>query len=147
MVRQGPKTVLGRFGALHPAVLAAGGIEGPAVGFELLLDAIAEPKRRKRAAPELPPLQPLIRDFAFVVGRDVPVDALLRAARGAERNLVAGVRLFDVYEGAHVADGQKSVAIEVTLQPRERSLTDAEIEAASTKIVAAVSKATGAVLR
>lgn len=147
VVRQGPKTVLGRFGALHPAVLAASGIEGAAVGFELFLDAIAEPKRRRKAAPELSSFQPLTRDFAFVVARDVPADAVLRAARGAERNLITAVRLFDVYEGSHVAEGHKSLAIEVTLQPKDRSLTDTEIEAASAKIVAAVAKATGAVLR
>lgn len=147
VVRQGPKTVLARFGALHPSVLAASGIEGAAVGFELFLDAIAEPKRRRKAAPELPAFQPLTRDFAFVVSREVTADAVLRAARGAERTLIAAVRLFDVYEGPHVAEDRKSVAIEVTLQPRDRSLTDAEIEAASTRIVAAVSKATGATLR
>ena len=147
VVRQGPKTVLARFGALHPSVLAASGIEGAAVGFELFLDAIAEPKRRRKAAPELPAFQTLTRDFAFVVSREVTADAVLRAARGAERTLIAAVRLFDVYEGPHVAEDRKSVAIEVTLQPRDRSLTDAEIEAVSTRIVAAVSKATGATLR
>jgi phenylalanyl-tRNA synthetase beta chain len=72
---------------------------------------------------------------------------VLRAARGAERTLIAGVTLFDVYEGDKLADGQKSLGIEVVFQPRERTLTDQEIEAASAKVVAAVAKATGAVLR
>jgi phenylalanyl-tRNA synthetase beta chain len=87
------------------------------------------------------------RDFAFVVGADIPADAVLRAARGADRALVAGVVLFDVYAGAALGEGRKSLGVEVTFQPRERTLTDAEIEAASQRVVAAVAKATGAVLR
>jgi len=146
MIRQGPKTVLGCFGDLHPALLRDLGIAAPAAGFELLLDAVPEPKRRRRA-PDLPPFQPLSRDFAFLVDRDTPADAVLRAARGADRNLVTAVSLFDIYEGDRLPEGQKSLAIEVVLQPRERSLTDAEIEAVCGKIVAAVTKATGASLR
>lgn len=147
VIRQGPKVVLARFGALHPALLAAAGFEAPAAGFEVMLDAIAPAKKRRRAAPDLPPLQPVTRDFAFVVDREVPAEAVLRAARGAERNLIAGVSLFDVYEGDRMAPGTKSLAIAVVLQPREKTLTDAEIEAASARIVAAVAKATGASLR
>ncbi len=146
-LRQGPRTVLARFGDLHPALLREIGLGIPAAGFELFLDEVADPKRRRRAAPELPPFQPLFRDFAFLVGREVAAEAVLRAARGAERALIAEVSLFDVYEGDTVPAGQKSLAIEVVLQPRERSLTDAEIEAACARVVAAVSKATGAVLR
>jgi phenylalanyl-tRNA synthetase beta chain len=146
-LRQGPKLVLARFGDLHPALLRDFGMTMPAAGFELFLDAIADPKRRRRAAPDLPPFQPLYRDFAFLVAADVPAESVLRAAKGAERTLIAGVSLFDVYEGEKLPAGQKSLAIEVVLQPRERSLTDAEIEAVSAKIVAAVSKATGAALR
>ncbi len=147
VVRQGPRTVLARFGALHPAVLAALGLEGACVGFEVMLDAVPEPKRRRRAAPELPALQPVRRDFAFLVGPDVAAEAVLRAARGAERTLVAGVSLFDVYAGEPLAPGQRSLGVEVVFQPREHTLTDAELEAASAKVVAAVAKATGAVLR
>jgi phenylalanyl-tRNA synthetase beta chain len=146
-VRQGPKTVLGTFGELHPRVLAAIDLTGPAVAFELNLDAIAEPKRRRKSAPDLPSFQPLRRDFAFLVDTAVTVDAVLRAARGAERNLIAGVSLFDVYEGDKLPEGKKSVAIEVVFQPHERTLTDAEIESAGQKVVAAVARATGAVLR
>ena len=146
-VRQGPKTVLGSFGELHPRVLAALGLTGPAVAFELNLDVIAEPKRRRKAAPDLPSFQPLRRDFAFLVDNNVAADAVLRAARGAERTLLAGVSLFDLYEGDKLPEGKKSLAIEVVFQPRERTLTDAEIEAAAQKVVAAVAKATGAVLR
>lgn len=87
------------------------------------------------------------RDFAFLVGEDVAADAVLRAAKGAERALISGASIFDVYRGDKVPSGQKSVAVEVVFQPRERTLTDAEIEAASAKVVAAVAKATGASLR
>jgi phenylalanyl-tRNA synthetase beta chain len=146
-VRQGPKTVLATFGALHPRVLAALDLPGPAAAFEIYLEAIPDPKRRKRAAPDLPAFQPLRRDFAFVVGTDVPAEAVLKAARGAERALIAGVSLFDVYAGDKVEAGKKSLAVEVVFQPRERTLTDAEIEAACAKVVAAVAKATGAALR
>ena len=147
MIRQGPKLVLAHFGALHPRVLAALDLTGPAAAFELFLDRIPDPKRRRKAAPDLPAFQPVRRDFAFLVGRDVPADAVLRAARGAERALTAGVSLFDVFEGGTLPEGQKSLGVEVVFQPRERTLTDAEIEAASAKVVAAVSKATGGVLR
>ena len=146
-VRNGPKTVLGSFGELHPRVLAALDIAGPVVGFELNLDAIAEPKRRRKSAPDLPAFQPIRRDFAFLVDAAVSADAVTRAARGAERSLIASVVLFDVYEGDRLAAGKKSLAIEVTFQPRERTLTDAEIEAACQKVVAAVTKTTGATLR
>ena len=146
-VRQGPKTVLATFGALHPAALAALDLAGPVVAFEVYLDAVPEPKRKKKTPPDLPAFQPVRRDFAFVVAEDVPAETVLRAARAADRALVAGVSLFDVYQGEHVGAGQKSLAIEVVLQPRERTLADAEIEVACAKVVAAVTKATGAVLR
>ena len=146
-VRQGPKTVLGTFGELHPRVLAALDLVGPVVAFELDLDAVAEPKRRKKGAPDLPSFQPVRRDFAFLADAGVTADAVLRAARGADRALIAGVVLFDRYQGERVADGKVSLGIEVTFQPRERTLTDAEIEAVSEKLVAAVAKATGATLR
>jgi phenylalanyl-tRNA synthetase beta chain len=147
VVRQGPKTVLGSFGELHPRVLAALDMAGPVAAFTLNLDAVAEPKRRRRAAPELPPFQPVRRDFAFLADVAVTADAVLRAARGAERTLIAGVSLFDVYEGDKLPEGKKSLAIEVVFQPRDRTLTDAEIEAAGQKVIAAVVKATGASLR
>jgi phenylalanyl-tRNA synthetase beta chain len=88
-----------------------------------------------------------LRDFAFVVDRETPAGELVRAVQAADRALIAGVRVFDVYEGPGLGDGKKSVAVEVTLQPREKTLADAEIEALSAKIVAAASKAVGAVLR
>ncbi|MBV9813286.1 MAG: phenylalanine--tRNA ligase subunit beta, partial [Acetobacteraceae bacterium] len=147
VIRQGPKTVLATFGELHPRVLAALDVPGPACAAEVLLDAIADPKRRRRGAPDLPAFQPVRRDFAFVVDDEVAADRVLRAARGADRTLIAGVDLFDVYAGEAVGAGRKSLAVEVTFQPRERTLTDAEIDAACSRVVAAVAKAAGAVLR
>jgi phenylalanyl-tRNA synthetase beta chain len=141
------RTVLATFGAVHPRILAALDLPGTALAMEVFLDAVPEPKRRKRAAPDLSPFQPVRRDFAFVVAADVAADAVLRAARGAERTLIEAVALFDVFQGPALGEGRKSLGVEVTFQPREQSLTDAEIEAASAKVVAAVVKATGAVLR
>ena len=94
-----------------------------------------------------PGLEPIRRDFAFLVDGGVTADAVLRAARGADRSLITGVSLFDVYQGDTLPAGKKSLAIEVVFQPRERTLTDAEIDAAISKIVAEVSKKTGATLR
>jgi len=147
VVRQGPKTVLATFGEIHPKVLAALDLTGPAVGFEIFLDAVPEPKRRRRGMPDLPAFQPVRRDFAFLVDQGVPADALLRAARTADKQLIADVALFDRYAGEKVPQGQVSLGIQVTLQPREATLTDAQIEAVADRIVAAVAKATGATLR
>jgi phenylalanyl-tRNA synthetase beta chain len=146
-VRQGPKIVVGSFGELHPRVLAALGLVEPVVAFELDLDAVEEPKRRRKAAPDLSPFQAIRRDFAFLVDTTVTADAVLRAARGADRLLISGVSLFDMYQGDRLPAGKKSLAIEVVFQPRERTLNDPEIEAASERVVAAVAKATGATLR
>lgn len=141
------RTLLATFGTVHPKVLAALDIAVPAVAMEVFLDAVPEPKRRRRGAPDLPALQPVRRDFAFLVDAGVAAEALLRAAKGAERTLISGVVLFDAYAGEKIAAGKKSLAVEVTFQPRERTLTDAEIEAACARVVAAVAKATGASLR
>ncbi len=147
MLMQGPKTMLARFGTLHPAVVQALDLPAGSVAFEIFLDAVPEPKRRKKAAPVLPPFQPLRRDFAFLVDESVGAEAVLRAAKGAERNLITGAALFDRYQGKGVPEGKISLAIAVTLQPTEKSLTDAEIEAVCAKIVAEVGKKTGATLR
>ncbi len=146
-LRQGPKLALAHFGELHPRVLAALDLPGPALAFEIRLDAIPEPKRRRRAAPDLPALQPLRRDFAFVVDEATPAETLLRAVRGAVRGMITAVTLFDVYRGEHIPPGKKSLAVEVVIQPREATLTDAEIEAVSAKVVEAAAKSAGAVLR
>ncbi len=145
-VRQGPKLVLATFGEMHPRIAATLTLPPPTVAFELHLDAIAEPKRRRKTPPDLPALQPIRRDFAFVVDANLAAETLLRAVRGADRGLIAAVSLFDVYQGANVAPGQKSLALEVILQPRTATLTDADIEAAAAKVVAAAAKL-GATLR
>ncbi|MBV9756859.1 MAG: phenylalanine--tRNA ligase subunit beta, partial [Alphaproteobacteria bacterium] len=147
VLRQGPKAVLATFGELHPRVLAALDLAGPAVAFEVFLDAVPEPKRRRKAAPDLPALQPVRRDFAFLVDASVAADAVLRAARGAERSLIAEVALFDLYAGERLPAGKKSLAVEVVFQPRAHTLSEAEIEAAAAKVVAAVAKVTGGTLR
>ena len=146
----GPKTVLGEFGALHPRVLKAMEVERPLYALEVWIDALPEPRRapgRRRAPLALSPLMPLSRDFAFVVDRDRPAADLVRAARGADKALIAGARVFDLYEGPGVPDSAKSVGVEVQVQPRDKTLTDAEIEALSARVVAAVEAATGARLR
>lgn len=148
-IQLGPKTIIGWFGEVHPAVLGAFDLGGPVVAFEVDLDAVPEPRRKTRAKPALAlsDLMPLSRDFAFVVDRDVPAATILRAARGADKALITGVDVFDVFEGKHVGEGKKSVAIAVTLQPVEKTLTDEEIERVAQAIVGAVEKATGGVLR
>jgi phenylalanyl-tRNA synthetase beta chain len=152
-IQIGPQNVLGHFGELHPRALQALGAEGPLVAFEVILERIPEPRTRgTRARPvlELSPFQPVQRDFAFVVDRTVKAADIVRAAQSADRKLITGVTVFDVYEGqgTHaIAPGKKSIAIAVTLQPRERTMTDAEIEALAAKIVAEVGKRTGGVLR
>jgi phenylalanyl-tRNA synthetase beta chain len=146
----GPKNVVGAFGEVHPKVLKALDLKGPLVAFELNLDALPPPKAKPtRMKPKLnlPDFQPLTRDFAFVVGRHVAAGDIVRAAQGAERQLIVGVDVFDVYEGAGIDPDKKSVAIAVTLQPTEKTLTDVEIEAVSARIVGEVGKKTGAVLR
>lgn len=145
----GPKNRLASFGELHPRVLAAMDVAGPVVAFEVDLEAIPLPKGRRIARPALDAsdLQAVTRDFAFVVGGDIAADRLVRAARGADKALIAAVSVFDVFSGEAVGEGRKSVAIEVTLQPRERTLTDEDIETVSAAIVAAVAKATGGALR
>ncbi|HEY4201391.1 MAG TPA: phenylalanine--tRNA ligase subunit beta [Devosiaceae bacterium] len=149
-LQQGPKIVLGWFGELHPAWARELDIDGPVAAFEIDLDALPEARKKaskSRPALVLSDLQPVSRDFAFVLDRAVPAATLLKAARGADKALIADVTVFDVFEGAHVGEGRKSVAIEVTLQPRDKTLTDEEIEKVSATIVAAVEKATGGTLR
>ena len=146
----GPKNMVGAFGEIHPKILKALDLKGPLVAFELNLDALPPPKAKPtKMKPKLslPDFQPLTRDFAFVVGRDVAAGDILKAAQSAERQLIVGVDVFDVYEGTGIDPDKKSVAIAVTLQPTEKTLTDVEIEAVSAKIVAEVAKKTGAVLR
>ncbi|MGE5534534.1 MAG: phenylalanine--tRNA ligase subunit beta [Acidobacteriota bacterium] len=149
-IQIGPQNVLGHFGELHPRALAALKVDGPLVAFEVILEKIPEPKvkaTRAKAVLELSPFQPISRDFAFVVDRAVKAADIVRAAQNAERKLIASVSVFDVYEGKGIDPGKKSIAIAVTIQPRDRTMTDDEIEALAGKIVAEVNKRTGGELR
>ncbi|WP_310542630.1 phenylalanine--tRNA ligase subunit beta [Phenylobacterium sp.] len=146
----GPKTVVAEFGELHPRVLKALDVDGPLVAFELNLDAIPEGKRKStktKPALDISALMPLSRDFAFVVGSEVAAGDLVRPILAADKALIADARVFDVYSGPGVPEGSKSVAVEVLVQPREKTLTEPEIEALSAKIVAAAEKTVGAKLR
>ncbi|MFI5012575.1 MAG: phenylalanine--tRNA ligase subunit beta [Hyphomicrobiales bacterium] len=146
----GPKTALGAFGELHPRTLEFLDVKGPAVGFEITLDLLPLPKlkpTRVKAKLALSDFQPLRRDFAFVVEKEVAAGDIVKTTQNADRSLIADVVVFDVYEGAGLDAGKKSVAVEVTLQPVEKTLTDAEIEAVTRKIVAEVSRRHGATLR
>jgi phenylalanyl-tRNA synthetase beta chain len=147
-LRLGPK-LLGHFGELHPEVLSLLDARPPMAAFEVFLDAVPEPRAASAAKPplKLSVFQPIERDFAFVVDRGLPAETLLRAARGVDRKLIAEIRLFDVYEGAGLPEGTKSLAITIVLQPQDKTLTDAEIEGLSQRLVAAVEKATGGRLR
>jgi len=146
----GPKNVVAEFGELHPAILRALDADGPMLGFELDLGALPEPKRKAtktKPALTLSPLMPLSRDFAFLMDAKTPAGDLVRPILGADKALIAEARVFDVYQGKGVPEGQKSLAVEVTIQPTEKTLTDAEIEALSARIVSAAEKAVGAKLR
>jgi len=149
-IQIGPQNVLGYFGELHPRALAALKAEGPLAAFEVILDKIPEPKAKAtRAKPllELSPFQPVTRDFAFMVDSSEKAADIVRAAQNVDKKLITAVTVFDVYEGKGIEPGKKSIAIAVTLQPREKTMTDAEIDALGAKIVAEVAKKTGGVLR
>lgn len=148
VLRLGPN-VLAQFGELHPRVLRALDLKGPAVAFEVFLDRIPKPRagKQKRSLLELSAFQPVSRDFAFLVDEAVPAEKVIRAARGADKALISEVSLFDVYQGKGVEPGKKSLAIAVTLQPREATMTDQEIEAVAAKVIAQVVAATGGILR
>jgi phenylalanyl-tRNA synthetase beta chain len=147
-LRLGPKTVLAAFGMVHPLVAGAFDLDGDVAAVELYLDAI--PARRQagfmRAAYSPPALQPVRRDFAFLVPADLPADQLVRAVKGADKAAIVEARLFDLFTGAGVGEGAKSLAVEIVLQPGEKSFTDAELKAVADKVVAAAAKL-GATLR
>lgn len=148
-LKLGNKT-LAAFGEIHPAVLKAMNLKGSFVGFEVFFDALPPIKAKATKAKPLlkvASLLPLERDFAFIVDQAVTADSVLRAARNADKALIVGASAFDLYEGTGLPEGKKSLAISVLLQPTEKTLTDAEIEAISAKVVSAVAKATGAILR
>ncbi len=149
-IKLGPKITLGTFGEFHPMTLEVLDVSGALCGFEIYLDAIPEPKRK--ATRTKPPLvlsgfQAVKRDFAFVMDKAKDAATLLKAAQGADKKLISNVSIFDIFEGASIGENKKSVAIQVTLQPADKTLTEEEIEAVSAKIIENVSKSTGGVLR
>lgn len=149
VLRLGPKVVLAQFGEVHPTTLATLDVEGPVTAFEIFLDALPADKRKSKARPPLAAadLLPVRRDFAFLLDANVPAGDVVKAALAADKALITGVSVFDVFTGGAMPAGKKSLAIEVTLQPKERTLTDAEIETVAGKVVAEVKKATGGEIR
>ncbi len=148
-LRLGPKAIA-LFGELHPRIARKLGVKGPVAAFEVFLDALPRPKAKKGAAKPmlvLPAFQPVERDFAFVLDEGIAAEAVVRAVRQAEKQLIAEVRVFDQFAGPSLGEGRKSLAVNVVLQPVEKTLTDAEIEAVAKRVVDAVAKATGGTLR
>ncbi|MES0074666.1 phenylalanine--tRNA ligase subunit beta [Mesorhizobium sp. M0058] len=149
-IKLGPKTVLGAFGEFHPKTLEGLDVSGPICGFEVYIDAVPEPKAKPtKTKPklELSAFQAVKRDFAFVVDKTVEAGALVRAALAADKKLITGVSVFDVFEGASLGAAKKSIAIEVSIQPVEKTLTDEDFEALAKRIVDNVGKQTGGLLR
>ncbi|MEO1729998.1 MAG: phenylalanine--tRNA ligase subunit beta [Pseudomonadota bacterium] len=148
-LRLGPKKVLARFGMLHPATLKAFDLDGPVAAVELFLDAIPPKKATAgfaRASFTPPALQAVTRDFAFLVPEALAADDLIKAVRGSDKANITAARIFDVFTGGSLPEGQKSLALEVMLQPQEKSFKDADLKAISDKVVAAAAKL-GAELR
>ncbi len=149
-IKLGPKVILGTFGEFHPKTLETLDVSGSLCGFEVFIDAIPEPKRkatRTKPALNLSDFQTVRRDFAFVVDKAVEAGAIVRAALAGDKKLITGVQVFDLFEGASLGAEKKSVAIEVAIQPVERTLTDEDLEALTKRIVESVGKQTGGVLR
>ncbi|MBB3145522.1 phenylalanyl-tRNA synthetase beta chain [Phyllobacterium trifolii] len=149
-IKLGPKVILGTFGEFHPKTLETLDVSGSLCGFEVFIDAIPEPKRkatRTKPALNLSDFQIVRRDFAFVVDKAVEAGAIVRAALAGDKKLITGVQVFDLFEGASLGAEKKSVAIEVAIQPVERTLTDEDLEALTKRIVESVGKQTGGVLR
>ncbi len=149
-LRLAPDTVLAHFGELHPEVLARVDVKGPVAGFELFLDAVPEPEGKSGKARPLmkpSPLQPLERDFAFVVDAGVSADEVVVSAAAAASDLITDVGVFDLYEGEGIGEGEKSIAFTVTLQPTERTLTLEEIDEVTEKVITAVVAVTDGRLR
>lgn len=149
-IQQGPKNIIGYFGELHPRTLEKLDVTGPVVGFEINLQALPKPRNKAtktKGALDASDLQPVHRDFAFIVGKNIQAGTLLKAAGSVDRKLVSDVTLFDLFEGDAIGTDKKSLAIDVTLQPVGKTMTDEEIDAVAAKIVLAVEKATGGTLR
>ncbi len=149
-IKLGPKIVLGYFGELHPKITKAFGLSGAIVASELFLSNLPQPKKkpmRSRPALDITDLQSITKDFAFIVDKDIAAGDVIKAAGAADKKLIAKVALFDIFEGDSIGADKKSLAIEVTLQPKTKTLTDKDIEAVMGKVIAAVEKKTGGELR
>ncbi|BCG98466.1 phenylalanine--tRNA ligase beta subunit [Mesorhizobium sp. 131-2-5] len=149
-IKLGPKTVLGTFGEFHPKTMEGLDVSGPLCGFEVFVDAVPEPKAKPtKTKPklELSAFQAVKRDFAFVVDKAIEAGTLMRAALAADKKLITAVSVFDIFEGASLGADKKSIAIEVSIQPVEKTLTDEDFEALAKRIVENVGKQTGGVLR
>ncbi|MGD9803671.1 MAG: phenylalanine--tRNA ligase subunit beta [Hyphomicrobiaceae bacterium] len=148
-LRLGPKTVLAYFGELHPATLKLLDVPGSASAFEVFLEALPREKKKSRAKPPFTAsdLLPVTRDFAFVVVKSTAAGDVMKAAQGADKALISGVKVFDVFEGGNLGEDQKSLAIEVTLSPAERTLTDEEIDGVAKKVISEVRRTTGGEIR
>jgi phenylalanyl-tRNA synthetase beta chain len=150
VIRQGPKNILARFGEVHPGLVRDMDLTGAVAAFEIYLDNLPQPKQKKGAARahlQLSSYQKVERDFAFIVDNDISAQDIVSAVKGADKALISDVTVFDVFAGGSVGEGKKSLAVSVTLQPAEATLTDAEIEDAAARIVASVTQKTGAALR
>jgi phenylalanyl-tRNA synthetase beta chain len=148
-LRLGPKVVLAHFGEIHPATLALFDVTGPVAALEAFLEALP-PERKKgarRGALQAADLLPVHRDFAFVLDKDVPAGDVVKAVRAAEKKLISGVNVFDLFESESLGPAKKSLALEIILQPTEKTLTDEEIDAVAAKVIEAVGKATGGAIR
>ena len=146
-LQMGPKNILADFGELHPRALKALGIEGRVVAFELWPENLPAPRKKiaskSKSALQLSELMPVHKDFAFIVSEDTAAGDLIKAARGADKNLITDVTLFDVYRGKGIEEGYKSLAIDVTLTPKDTTLTDKDIEAVMDKVIAGAAKIGG----
>lgn len=150
VIKLGSKIILGFFGVLHPATLEKLDISGPLCGFEIFLDQIPEPKKKttkSRPPLKLSPFQMVRRDFAFIVDKTIASSLIVRAAQGADKKLIHSVQVFDLFEEKSLGEDKKSVAIEIVIQPLERTLTDKDLEEIAAKVIENVTKMTGAYLR
>lgn len=145
----GPKNQLAWFGEIHPFVLEQMDVKGPLVAFEIALENIPQGRSKTAARPALKTseLMPVKRDFAFICNEDETADKFEKAARGADKNLISNVTIFDVFTGLSLGAGKKSIALEVTLQPTNKTLTDQEIDQVCNKVIEKVCTSTGATLR
>ena len=149
-IKLGPKVTIGMFGEFHPMTLELLDVSGPLCGFDIFLDNIPTPRQkanRSKGALIVSALQPVKRDFAFIMDKSATASNVLRAAKGADKKLISHVRVFDLFEGASIGENKKSLAIEVTIQPMEQSLTDEQIETIAAKVIENVNKSTGGELR